>query len=218
MLVVFDVVVCELLVALGALELMMLPTSALRGRELPGDLRGSVRIDRRAHGAGQDEGAAGDLAAHVRAGDEARDEGVERRKVGADGDLEREDLLSVLVEEECVGLPGALGDEKHAVGRLHDRVEHRRIGDQNVLQRDWKLHDERAADAKVNSLRKRECCIAGDAQHRIVRRLTACLARHVSRAHVSDASRDEENGSHAGARPLQGRSHVRLTFSTAETE
>ncbi len=37
------------------------------------------------------------------------------RQVGADGHLESEDLLPVLVEEEGVGLPGALGDEEHAI-------------------------------------------------------------------------------------------------------
>ena len=147
------VVVAVLVVELSCGPVTMLSESRVGRRELRGDLGGPVGIDRRAHRAGQHQGAAGDLAVHVRAGDEAGQQLIERREVGADGDLEREDLLAVLVEEEGVGLTRLLGNEEHPVGRLHDRVEHGRIRNQDVLQRHGKLHDDRATDAEVDPLR-----------------------------------------------------------------
>ena len=128
---------------------------------------------------------------------------VERRQVGADGNLEREDLLPVLVEEEGVGLTGFLGDQEHPVGGLHDGVEHGRVGNEDVLQRHGKLHHDRAADAQVEPLRQRECRVGRNAQHGIAANLAtgSGLTFHVSRADVADASRDKKHCSHTGASP-----------------
>ena len=187
----------------AAVPVTTLSESALACGELRGDLRGAVGIDGRAHRAGQHDGAAGDLAVHVRARNEAGQQLIERRQVGADRDLERQDLLAVLVEEEGVGLAGLLGDQEHPVGGLHDGVEHARVGDQHVLQRDGELHDDRATDAEVDPLRQRERRIAGNAQHRIAGPPDLQVCRFISAAcDVADASRDEEHRSHAGASPF----------------
>ncbi len=90
---------------------------------------------------------------NVGAGNKAGQQLIERGEIGADGDLERQDLLPVFVEEEGIRLPRLLGDQEHAVGRLHDGVEHAGIGDQNVLERHGKLHHDRAADAQIDPLR-----------------------------------------------------------------
>ena len=138
----------------------------------------------------------------VGAGNKAGQQLIERGEIGADGDLERQDLLPVLVEEEGIRLPRLLGDEEHPVGRLHDGVEHARIGDQHVLQRNGKLHDDRATDAQIDPLRQRKCRIGGNAQHGIAAYLTTRFAAHIGRVHVADASRDKEHSSHTGASPL----------------
>ena len=61
-------------------------------------------------------------------------------RVGADGDLQQQDLLALGVEEEGVGLALPLGDEEYAVRRLHDRVDLVGVGNEHVFELEGKLH------------------------------------------------------------------------------
>ena len=105
------------------------------GDELAGDVGGALGVERRAHGAAQHDGAAGHLGLDVGAGHEALAGCASRPLRSAPTSISSgQDLLALGVEEEGVGLAELLGDQEHAVGRLHDGVDLVGIGDEHVLE------------------------------------------------------------------------------------
>jgi hypothetical protein len=91
--------------------------------ELAGDVARFLGVDGRAHGARQHRGVARHIGHDVRAGQQALQDAIEALEVGADRNFQRQDLLTLGIEEEGVGLIKLLGDQEDAVGSLDHGVD-----------------------------------------------------------------------------------------------
>jgi len=120
--------------------------------ELAGDVARFLGVDGRAHGARQHRGVARHIGHDVRAGQQALQDAIEALEVGADRNFQRQDLLTLGIEEEGVGLIKLLGDQEDAVGSLDHGVDLVGVGHQHVLQLERKLYEQGLAHADRDPL------------------------------------------------------------------
>ena len=91
-------------------------------------------------------------------------------EVGADGDLERQDLLPLVSKKKALVWPSLLGDQEHAVGGLHDGVDLVGVGDEHVLELERETARARTCPSPIETrlasgklpragmLQHRDCC------------------------------------------------------------
>ena len=110
------------------------------------DLAGLLGLDRRGHGAGQDDAVADAL--DLDAGQGLLQRGAHAVEVTLDRDVVGSDLLAVGIEKHDVGLADRAADDIGALRGTNDGIGDLRVGDQHVLDVAWQVDDHGLADAE----------------------------------------------------------------------
>ena len=138
----------------------------LAGDELAGDVAGALGIDRRAHRCRSARRRCPPSPTWMlEPGTKRLQEIVERAQIGADRDLQQSGSAGPCVsKKKALVWPDLLGDQEHAVGRLHDGIDLLRVGDEHVLELEGKLHQHRLALTERDPLGDAGSCrVAGNA-------------------------------------------------------
>jgi len=123
----------------------------------------------------------------MRGGDQLIQEVTQGAEIAIDGDLKRENLLSVPVDEEHIGFTLRYGGDIDAGRGLHHGIDQVRIGDHDVAYRARKLDDHRFVHAKVHFPRCGKAAI--DAKQRL--RLRVREGRPLLHCGIDRERRDE---------------------------
>ncbi len=127
---------------------------------------------------------------------------AEPLEVGPDVDFHQQDLLAAGVEEEGVGLAFALGDEEHPVGGLNNGIDLVGCRDDNVLQLEGTLNQDRLADSEAHAPNEGIVGIGGNAQQRFLQgdvvggRRSTSLREHTWRRRPNSHGGQQQSAGH----------------------